>query len=149
MVSFDMALECFSPAGLAEEFVQALRNDSHARLGSPAKGRAPLRARAVWQDDAPDRSASSPVFGDTSTPPCAQKEQEDDAELAEIEAFADEQARRFMPTIDRRRARRTATASVGRAAQADSINFQMKTSALWQRRGATGGSLGVLGCMVV
>jgi len=68
--------------------------------------------------------------------------------LAEIEAFADEQARRFIPLIDKRRARQTATISIGRAKRADGINFQMKSSPLWQRRGVTGSGLGALGCVL-
>ncbi|CAK0823310.1 unnamed protein product [Prorocentrum cordatum] len=98
---------------------------------SAAAGSGRLAGRTTLQTDRHHRQClATPVRHHV------RRRKEDDAELAEIEAFADEQARRFMPTIDRRRARRTATASVGRAAQADSINFQMKTSALWQRRGS-------------
>jgi len=119
IVSFDTAPECIGPAELAED----------------------------WHDDVPDM-AESAVFSDASMSPCAQQEKEDDAALAEIEAFADEQARRFVPLIDKRRARRTATVSIGRAKRADGISFQMKSSALWQRRVVTGSGLGALDCVL-
>mmetsp|Transcript_112557 Transcript_112557/g.319147 ORF Transcript_112557/g.319147 Transcript_112557/m.319147 type:complete len:185 (-) Transcript_112557:146-700(-) len=150
IVSFDTAPQCFapraSPVDATAELVQALladtESDSDVSMGSPAEFEVQLGAPAVLPDDTPDSMASS-VFSDADAPPGAQ--QEDDVELAEIEAFADEQARRFMPLVEKRRARRTATISIGRAKQADGITFQLKTSALWQRRGAAGCSLAVPG----
>jgi len=151
VVSFDTAPECFGPADPAEDLVEAPPGgqgaDSGARLGPPAVGRGRLGAAAVWQDDVPDRAAAA-ALGDASGAPGAQQEEEEDTALAEIEAFADEQARRFIPLIDKRRARQTATISIGRAKRADGINFQMKSSPLWQRRGVTGSGLGALGCVL-
>mmetsp|Transcript_111081 Transcript_111081/g.310737 ORF Transcript_111081/g.310737 Transcript_111081/m.310737 type:complete len:185 (+) Transcript_111081:71-625(+) len=146
IVSFDTAPQCFapraSPVDATAELVQALladaESDSDVSTGSPAEFEVQLGAPAVLPDDTPDSMASS-VFSDADAPPGAQ--QEDDVELAEIEAFADEQARRFMPLVEKRRARRTATISIGRAKQADGITFQLKTSALWQRREVTRGGL--------
>ncbi|CAK0882734.1 unnamed protein product [Prorocentrum cordatum] len=150
VVSFAAAPECFGPADPAEELVQAPPGgegaDSGARLSSPAAGGGWLGAPAVWQEGVPDRAASA-AFGGASGPAGAQQEEED-AALAEIEAFADEQARRFAPLVDKRRARRTATVSIGRAKRADGISFQMESSALWQRRGVTGSGLGALGCVL-
>jgi len=150
IVSFDTAPQCFapraSPVAAAAELVQALladaESDSDVSTGSPAEFEVQLGAPAALPDDTPGSMASS-VFSDADESPGAQEE--DYLELAEIEAFADEQARRFMPLVEKRRARRTATISIGRAKQADGITFQLKTSALWQRRGAAGCSLAVPG----
>ncbi|CAK0862770.1 unnamed protein product [Prorocentrum cordatum] len=66
----------------------------------------------------------------------AEREVDGDLSLADVEAYADEQAGRFAPLLDMRRARRTATASVGRARRAEDVRLQVAASALWQRRGS-------------
>ncbi|CAK0804585.1 unnamed protein product [Prorocentrum cordatum] len=147
-VSFDTAPECFGPVVSAEDLAQAPRGgqgaDSDERPGAPAAGTVRPGPPAVWQDDAPGRAASAEL-GDARMSPGTQQEQEEDAALAEIEAFADEQARRFIPLMEKRRARRTATISIGRAKRADGIQFQMQSSTLWQRRVVTVCGLGALG----
>jgi len=146
-VSFGAAPERLSPragpADLAGQLVQVLpseqESDGDVSVGSAAGARTWLETLAVLPGAGiPDTIMAPVMSGEADGPTCAQEE---DAEWAEIEAYADEQARRFMPLTDRRRARRTATISIGRAKQVDGITFQMKTSALWQRRGATGCSL--------
>jgi len=146
-VSFGAAPERLSPragpADLAGQLVQVLpseqESDGDVSVGSAAGARTWLETLAVLPGAGiPDTIMAPVMSGEADGPTCAQEE---DAEWAEIEAYADEQARRFMPLTDRRRARRTATVSIGRAKQADGIDFQMETSALWQRREVTRGGL--------
>lgn len=133
-VTFDVALECYplraGAADAASEFWQthALAGeqdfDSDVSMDSSA---------AALPEDSQGRAAST-VSNDADGSSGAQEDEDDDVSLAEIEAYADEQASRFMPLIEKRRARRTATVSIGRARQVDGISFQVKASALWQRR---------------
>ncbi|CAK0875098.1 unnamed protein product, partial [Prorocentrum cordatum] len=135
-VTFDTAPECFAPcaATTRAEGELAQESDSDVSMVSSVASRVQLGAPEDFQDSA--ASTTSSMCGDSDVH-VGSEQLEDAVELAEIEAFADDQAQRFIPLIDKRHARRTATTSVGRTKQVSSINFQMKTSALWQRRAVT------------
>lgn len=131
-VSFDAVPEFYpvqaSPADAVEELWQAdalsgeQESDSDVSMGSHGG----------------PGGAAPPVPSDAHVLSLAQQD-DDGVSLAEIEAYADEQAIRFIPLTDRRRASRTVTVSIGRSRQVDSISFQVQASTLWQRRSMAGG----------
>jgi len=135
-VSFDELPEyyflCAGPADAVGEDSQEPESDASTDCSAEAEAhRAADAVAGLPRGGTEGRAASD--GSDADGPPGAQRES-DDVSLAEIEAYAEEQAMRFIPAIDQRRSRRTATASTGRTMQADGISFQITTSTLWQRR---------------
>ncbi|CAK0878517.1 unnamed protein product [Prorocentrum cordatum] len=142
-VTFDLNLERYpvraSPAGADRgswqtgAFASELHFGSDVSTDSSAGPETRLEAFIVLQENSRDKAASA--RSTTADGASSAQEDGDDISLAEIEAYANEQASRLTSLMDKRRARRTATVSTGRTRQVEGISFQVKTSTLWQRRG--------------